>query len=38
MIFRLWTGSRKKENGQDAALNRIFLDEILKKLMQENVS
>ena len=23
---------QEKENGQDAALNRIFLDEILKKL------
>lgn len=29
---------QEKENGQDAALNRIFLDEILKNWMQENVS
>ena len=26
------TELQEKENGQDAALNRIFLDEILKKL------
>ena len=29
---------QEKENGQDAALNRIFLDEILRSWMQGNAS